>query len=251
MAGMVLAYGTVQAQITPEVVYQGNGQMIKLSNGDVKYQLKRSLANQVTLYNLNHSIYKQFTPPLLSGSQASISYISDALFDTNPATIEYLAKYYDSNNGTPLKSIVYSETGNQIAVFDSAYDTFIYNTPVGAKMLVNKGNPNPNGPVKEYTRVYSLPGQLALRAATAQSAEVVGASPNPAHELITLHYAVPQGENGTLRVYNLSGQLIASYKVDDHVGGLEMGAQDLRPGIYVFNVTTKAGTTAGKRFVIE
>ncbi|GAB3725763.1 hypothetical protein GCM10027594_07300 [Hymenobacter agri] len=253
LAVALLTGRAAQAQITPEKVYNGGGYMVRLSNGDYKYVMSDA-SNQHTLYNLNHSIFKQFTPPVLSNATpAGVAFISDRLFDTNPSTIEYLAFYYNPTNGNAIRATIFSETGTTLAVLDSTYDADIYNTPAGTKLLAQKSGYNATGGLTRfYTRVYSLPGQLALRAATAGVAEQVdGAYPNPAHEKVTLPYAVPAGQVGTLQVMDLSGKLVARYQVDSHVKALEMSARDLHPGLYVYSVTTPAGTTAGRRFVIQ
>jgi len=257
-AGLLLAGASAQAQITPEKVYQGSGTMVRMSNGDYKYLLERftgsASASQYTLYNLNHSVFKQITPPLLGAgySTPSVSYISNGLFDTNPATVEYLARYYDPNNGNPLRTIVYSETGSSIAVLDSTYDVEIYNTPVGTKLLANKRAYSSTGTLlRDYTRVYSLPGQLALRAETPAVQQVAGAYPNPAETLVNLPYSVPAGQVGTLKVFGIDGRLVGTYRIDNHTNHLEMGTRDLRPGTYVYTVETANGTTAASRFIIR
>jgi hypothetical protein len=253
LAAALLTGRAAQAQITPEKVYNGGGYMVRLSNGDYKYVM-RDDNNQHTLYNLNHSIFKQFTPPVVSNAApAGVAFVSDRLFDTNASTIEYLAFYYNPTNGNAIRATVFSETGAALAVLDSTYLADIYNTPAGTKLLAEKVGYNSAGTrTRNYTRVYSLPGQLALRAATPSAAEQVGSAyPNPAHEKVTLPYAVPGGQTGTLQVFDLSGKRVATYQVDGHVKGLEISAHDLRPGMYLYSVTTSAGTTAGSRFVVH
>lgn len=247
-----------QAQITPETTYQGHGPMIRMSTGDYKYQMYRSSTNQVILYNLNHSVYKQFTVPIAATGYTSgydrIAYVSDALFDNNPATVEFIAQYgYANNISGVYREIVYSETGSQLAVLDSVSSLAVYNTPSGTKMVAVKAayNPTNGNLLRDYTRVYALPGQLALRVATPTVAEISGAYPNPATGLVNLPYVVKAGETGTLRVYDISGKLSASYKVDAHINRLELSIRDLRAGVYIYRIETASGVTAGQRFVIE
>lgn len=252
----LLAGGSAQAQITPEVIYQGGGPMIRMSTGDYKYQMIRSATKQVTLYNLNHSIYKQFTIPAapagFTGGYAS--YISDALFDTNTATVEYLVQYsYANRSSGEGRVIVYSETGTQLAVMDSVINLNIYNTPSGTKMLAEKVayDPLSGATLRNYTRVYSLGGQLALRTASPQLMEVAGAYPNPARGIVTLPYTIPAGEVGMMQVFDVTGKLVASYRVDSHINRLEVSTRDLRPGVYLYKVKTSTGVSSGQRFIIE
>lgn len=251
----MLASGLAQAQITPEKVYQGSGEMIRLSNGDYKYQMTRLGANQVTVYNLNHSIYKQLTVPGLSTSYElrSTQYVSDALFDLNPNNIEYIATYGSTTGSGVSKAVIYSETGTQLAVLDSAnYYVSIYNTPSGAKLLNTiRVYSNASTLTKEYTRVYSLAGRLALRVATPTLTDATGAYPNPAFAFVNLPYSVEAGKSGVLKVYDVSGRLVKSYQVDSHIDHLEMSARDLRPGVYLYNVETAAGASSSRRFSIE
>lgn len=252
LAAALLTGRAAQAQITPEKVYAGTSTMVRMSNGDYKYVVSSS-SNQYTLYNLNHSIFKQFTPPAVSNATpASVDYISDRLFDTNASTVEYVASYYNSSTGRAIQTSIISENGTILALLDSAYSVNIFNTNAGTKLLARKEGYSSTGTLTRlYTRVYSLPGQLALRAATPQLEAEASAYPNPAHEMVTLPYTVPSGQAGTLQVFDLSGKRVATYQVDGHVKGLEISARDLRPGMYVYSVTTSAGTTAGSRFVVQ
>ncbi|MBO2009157.1 T9SS type A sorting domain-containing protein [Hymenobacter negativus] len=252
---MLLA-GSVQAQVTPEKVYQGQGEIIRLSNGDYKYQTTQLATNQVNVYNLNHSVYKQLTVPSLGTAYEfrGVQYVSDALFDVNANNVEYIAHYGSTNvNGGLGKSVVYSETGSQLAVLDSSnYYVSIYNTPAGAKMLSTiRTYSNSYTLTREYTRVYSLAGRLALRAATPQLEDASGAYPNPAQALVNLPYSLQAGQTGSLKVYDMGGRLVGAYQIDSHINRLEMGTRDLRAGVYTYTVETAAGVTAGKRFVIQ
>jgi hypothetical protein len=252
----LLASRSVQAQITPENAYQGSGYMIRLSSGDYKYQMLRSATNQLTLYSLNHAIYKQFTVP--SGgagySTGNVSYVSDALFDTNPANVEYAVSYSNSSGPNTLyKTVIYSETGTQLALLDSTTYIQIYNTPGGTKMLASKFTyATTTGTItREYTRIYTLGGHLALRTATPTLPDAAGAYPNPAQSLVNLPYSVPAGQTGSLKVYDISGRVVGTYQVDSHINHLEMGTRDLRPGVYLYTVETLGGVSPGQRFIIK
>lgn len=256
---VLLASPAAHAQITPEKVYRGLGEMIRLSNGDYKYQLNThnasNVTDQVMVYNLNHSIYKQLGIPSLGAAYEAggIQYVSDALFDTNAATMEYVVNYNSTLNGGQRKTIVYSETGSQLAVFDSTnYYVAVYNTPSGSKLLTTTTiYSSSNTITRQYTRVYGLPGRLALRVATPETADAAGAYPNPARGIVTLPYSVPPNTIGTMKVFDVSGRLAASYKIDGHIDRLELSTRDLRPGAYLYRVETTAGVMPGRRFVIE
>ena len=256
-AGLFLAGASAQAQIVPEKVYPGSGYLTRLSTGDYKYVVTSFLNNQtqVTLYNLNHSVYKQIMVPLFGAAYSSgyLLYLSDALFDTNPATIEYAVSYYGRQLGPiPNETVIYSETGARLAVLDSTSSVSIYNTPNGTKLLAYNNFSSSSTTIRrEYTRVYSLAGTLPLRAATPGLPEVAGAYPNPAQMLVNLSYSVPTGQIGTLRVYAIDGRLIRSYQVDSHTNRMEMGTRDLPVGVYVYTVETTAGVSSGQRFIIQ
>lgn len=258
----LLAAPAAHAQITPEKVYAGYGEVIRLSTGDYKYQLTvrdataAAALNRVMVYNLNHSIYKQLTVPSIGAAYQAddVQYVSDALFDTNPGTLEYVVNFGSSQVAMPHKSVIFSETGSQLAVFDSTnYYVSVYNTSAGAKLLTTTRvyNGTTNIITREYSRVYGLPGRLALRTATPALADAAGAYPNPAQSTVALPYAVPANTTGTLKVFDASGRLAASYQVDGHVDRLALSTRDLRPGVYVYRVETTAGMTPGRRFIIE
>ncbi|GAB2861157.1 T9SS type A sorting domain-containing protein [Hymenobacter ruber] len=256
----LLGAPAAHAQITPEKVYTGEGEMIRLSTGDYKYQMtvhnSAAVITRVMVYNLNHSVYKQLNVPVIGTTYEAqgVQYVSDALFDTNPATLEYMVDYGTTQQGLMRKSIIFSETGSQLAVFDSTnYYMSVYNTPAGAKLVSNIQvyNSATNSITRQYSRVYGLPGRLALRAATPVLPDAAGAYPNPAQSTVALPYVVPTNTTGTLQVFDASGRLAASYQVDGHVDHLALSTRDLRPGVYVYRVATAAGTTAGRRFTIE
>ncbi len=255
-AGLVLAgAATAQGQITLERTHLGRGTVIRLNNGDYKYSLTDAVnANQVVLYNLNHSIYRQLTAPSAGVGYVfgRADYVSDALFDTDANTVEFVATYYNSAVNLS-KTIICSQSGAQIIAFDSTNQIFIYNTSAGAKLLKGGflyGSPA-GAPIREFTRIYSLPGRLALRATTPNLPDVAGAYPNPARETVTLPYTLPTGGRGVVRVYDVAGRLAATYQVDSHTDHLTLTTQDLRPGVYLYQVETATGTTAGQRFVVE
>ena len=246
------------AQITQEHRYNGVGDVVRMSTGDYKYQLVSAVPGspvRVTLYNLNHSIFRAISVPTLGPNFGApyVQYVSDALFDTNPATIEYVAIYNVGTSGDEKRAIVYSETGAQLLSIDStSYYVDVYNTSAGAKLVASRRVFSQTGVwQRETTRVFGLPGRLSLRAATPALPDVAGAYPNPTHETVALPYTLPTGGRGILRVYDATGRSVVSYQVDGHTDHLMLTARDLRPGVYLYRVETAAGITAGQRFTIE
>lgn len=257
LAGLLAAGISAQAQVTPEAVLYGNAPtaaMVKL-NGDMKY-VTQGPTGQAYIYNLNHSVYKQLTPPAVSGYDISyIFFVSDALFDTSVANVEYMAYYGVSGNPDAARTIVYSENGGVIATLDSvsSYGVKFYNTSAGSKMITS-----PGGSTRPYTRVYGLAGTYMPLKTTGAATQIEGSVyPNPGRTgaPINLPYQLTAGQRAALEVLDMTGRVVRSFAVAggtfDH---LLLSPADLpAPGAYVYRIVPANGgaATVGKRFVVQ
>lgn len=145
------------AQVTLENTYSNavgynNFGLIQLSSSGYKYF--ENANGQVTLYNLNHSVFRTFTipaQPFTPIANIGVRFISEELFNTNSSDVEYMIVYSDTNNfGFGARHIrVYDEFGSLLFSRDSADCPNSTNSPIaaacgvvytsaGVKMIIQK-----------------------------------------------------------------------------------------------------------------
>jgi hypothetical protein len=248
---------SAQAQFILEHIYDNtsaNLYMVKLDIEGMKY-VKRDYNNLVIeLYNLDHSLFK--TIPLPSDTNASYLYtlyISEHLFNCDDDSIDLMFGFVRSNN---WRFWIINESGNVLFYADSLTPVVtvnapqeqlpIYNTPNGTKMILS--NPRSN-----TTRVYDICGTLTENIKPLGVGNVDGLSifPNPSHENTTIDFTLPKGVNtADIVLYNLNGEEIKRYKVDNTFNNLILNNSDLKAGTYLYELVTANGGFGAKRMVV-
>jgi hypothetical protein len=263
------------AQITLENKYPSGGvlsdylRLVKLSSSGYKYAIHD--ANKITLYNLNHVVFKTITYPAIPGRNTTfrpwILYLSEELFNTNPADIEYFISYADM--GSVNHCAVYDELGSLLFLKDSANnintgtatynENFITATTSGTKMIISQAQA-PN-----YATVYSLPGTLTCHdctngtvtsiktnnSASGTNTERISNYPNPTAGQTTIEYNLPQGSTtADLVFYNMTGVEVKRFKVTNAFRDILISTADLDAGTYYYQLQTAEGFKAGKKMVV-
>lgn len=223
-----------------------------------KYCLIDIVANQVTLYNLNHSVWKTITPPTVSGYQwgaytGNVGNISENLFKIDNKVDLWLP--YHISSSTYQKLIVFDETGTIISTVDSASQFFIRNIGLDSFVaLVYKDS---------GTVVYGLPGKLPCHACSTapglgmpiNDGSGFGSSlsetmPNPSSSITKIEYNIPTGSTGVIRIFDQVGRQMKSYIVDSHFDYITIDNTELPPGVYYYNLTTNSNQTTAKKMVV-
>ena len=252
-------------------VLKGYLKLVKLSSAGYKYVLNDT--NTITLYNLNHTVYLNINipprnPPANVAYQGfpQILYVSDELFNTNPADIEYFLYYYDASGNNDCR--VYDQSGNILFTKDSVvianYDfhgyvdftNFISYTTSGVKMIIPK----------QYGTgafVYSLPGTLPcsdcangttsnrINSNESPKGGEVSNYPNPTAGQTTVEYNLPQGiTSADLVFYNITGQEIKRFKVTNAFHDILISTADLNAGTYYYQIQTSTGFSVGKKMIV-
>lgn len=269
---MLTAFVSTYAQISLENHYSAGGlsqgylRLIKLSSSGYKYAINDQ--TKITLYNLNHSLWKTISFPSLTGgvgSMPQVFYISEELFNTNPADIEYFVIYTDTNMFPIGHSAVIDETGNVLVSKDTTQiqgvshygnEDFISYTPVGVKMIIWQEN-------TKGAWVYSLPGTLPCHDCTngtttgimtgnnGTNTERLMSYPNPTSGLTTIEYVLPQGSVvAELVFYTLTGQEVKRFKVTNAFHNILISTADLDAGTYYYQLQTADGFKATKKMAV-
>ena len=255
----------VKGQITLENTYVNQPLMtiIDLEYAGTKYQWFNLADSTIVLYNLDHSIYKQMVVP--AGPQVTIWFIRERLWDTDSTDIEYMVTSSPSQTVT-----VYDELGNTLFFRDSVlagggspnrangggWDLNIFNTDSGAVMLLRTF-----GGDKE---VWKLPGYLDCKPCGKPAGwNMTGGQehrhtgkpgklyPNPSLNSTTVHYDLPEGvTEGELKIYDLNGRPVKSYRVNDGFRTLLIDNSQLPAGTYLYQLETPDGPTGAKKMVV-
>ncbi|MBW7943597.1 MAG: hypothetical protein H3C64_14725, partial [Candidatus Kuenenia stuttgartiensis] len=214
---------TVNAQMTLEKTYYGNKsndwpvKVINLELSGYKLLVEDFSANQINIYNTNHSLWKTIPvniPPGYSSWQSW--YVTERLFNTDNS-IEALITIGGSSGVLPPQVILINENGNVLQTIDSG-QIDIDDKPVQYvgnntyKLIVYCG--------KFKFCIYSLPGTipcdkcgnglgLGKPGKGTTTGNISNPVPNPSSSQTTIEYTLPVGAtSGVIDVYNMNGQKV-------------------------------------------
>lgn len=264
---LLMICGLCKAQITLENSYQATSQSLNLSINEFvkygyKYQLLDYVQKNVKLYNMNHSIFKSISLPVPTGANLYVVNVSDSLYNTDNL-IEVGYSYYATSATQPTwtsEAKVIDETGTVLISIPSGR----YMTPASAgingyKLIVNVDSTNK--PSLKEINVYSLVGGLPVHIKPASNPGnptgvpsqketnfISGPVPNPSNGKAVIAYQIPQGQNSSeILIYNINGQEVKRYQVDNAFNTLELDNSDLPSGTYLYQMT---GSSEAKKLVI-
>ena len=126
----------------------------------------------------------------------------------------------------------------------------IFNTSSGTKLILNNID-------ESHVYVYSLSGTLPLGSVGIKSNEsnveinLSDSYPNPSNNTTRIDYKLPQGINSAEIVfYNLSGQELKRFNVDNSFNTLELNNSDLPAGTYLYHLMTKNSISSAKKMIV-
>ena len=261
------------AQISLENIYPTGNitddflRIVKLSTSGYKYYINDNSA--ITIYNMNHTIYKTINFPsfpggLSSTAKANVFYLSETLFDLDSNNLEYFVYYRDVSNIN--HSIVYDELGNVLFSKDTTLLTvsnyfdvnFISYTDKGVKMIIYQ---SAEYPTLGKAFVYSLPGNMPcevchdgfmeIKKNKFESGSISNPFPNPANNQTTIEYNLPQGINkAEIVIYNMTGQEIKRYKVSNAFKNINISTNEISAGTYFFQIQASNGFIDSKKLIV-
>lgn len=266
---LILSAFNVKSQITLEHTYDSASScastgptnqlmIVEFENSGTKYIRINRYDETINVYSMSHILQKSISYSGFPGTNPNsnnIMYISEGLFDLDNS-IEFM---YSTSTGTNMYytgiynedgSLLFSETGAPMIYINVPLQQYpIYNTPYGTKMILSF----PTGQAK----VYSLPGILSTSIAEANNvlisaqSSVSNAYPNPAANSTQIDYALPIGEsNGFIVFYDLQGNEVKRFEVDDTFSTLLISTSDIAAGTYYYQLQTTATASEGKKMVV-
>ncbi len=244
-----------------------------------KYVSYSTQANQMTLYNLNHTLWKTITFPSVAGlapygflnahnsELLGWGYVSENLFKIDNK-VDIALAYMDTST-TALGSfathlLVFDETGSIINRIDSISNFVVSNIGVDSFVGLAYLWQSSGGISINRTSIYSLPGKLPCNIcgsapglgvppggnSNGGSSLISNPVPNPSSGSVKIEYSVPPGTTGTIRVFNTMGKELKNYKVDHNFDYITLDNTELPSGIYYYNLTTSDMQTSAKKMIV-
>lgn len=257
---LVFLTSNLFAQITLEHSYP-NGKwetsIVKLSNSGMKYQWVDVSTGALKLYNLDHSLYKSMTFPVLANmTNVEVAYVSEKTFDLD-ADIEFLVYYQDDNNWINSLTKIIDESGAiilnapsetpSIHTYDGIHGA-IFNTPNGTKMILDNHNDS-------SAKVYSLPGTLfatAIKNANYDNLNFLQSYPNPTENYITLAYSLPSSiKEAKVFIYDIEGKVVKSYTIDHNYKEILIDTQGFCNGTYLCQINSDGIKISDTKFIVQ
>ncbi len=257
---------TLDNTYTTTITQNNYFNIVKLSNSGYKYVNPDFANNNITLYNLNHTIFKTLIVPTFTAGSQSFYHISETLFNTNPNDVEFIIR---QNPTTPIynvKILVVNENGTVLFSKDSADlsgahwlgNTPVSYTPSGPKMLL----------YHRYSTkvfVYTLPGNLVCSDCT--NGTITGipqsgkdpqsnstAFPNPSKDEIKIKYVLPaNSSNAKISFYSIDGKELKTFTIDNHIDYMTIDKEALggATGIYLYKIYNDAGLISSDKIIFE
>ncbi len=260
LAALVFLTSNLFAQITLEHSYP-NGKwetsMVKLSNSGIKYQWVDVSTGELKLYNLDHSLFKSMTFPVLpNGTNTEVGYVSETTFDLD-AEVEFMVYYQDDNNWANSVTKIIDESGAvilnaisetpSINTYDGVHGA-IFNTPSGTKMVLDNHSDN-------AAKVYSLPGTLIATVIKGQdylNNNFLKSYPNPAENYIQIAYTFPSNiREAQVSIYNIEGEVVRTYTIDNNYKELLIDTQEFSNGTYICQIHSSDLKIASTKFIVQ
>ena len=238
--------------------------LVQIAASDFKYFIFESATSQFKLYNLSHSLYATVNIPVTFSSSLNnynVCFVTKSLFDCDTTNLEYAIM--NLGDGSPTYPTpyfaVYRSTGLLLQKVDScrfinygqglAYGPYnnsvpIINTPAGAKLILN----HVNGSIKIYGLCSLLPTNIT------KNPFDIGVDalpyPNPSTNKIILPYKIIDADKGTIIIYNVQGQKIKEFEVDNNFDNIILENTDLSNGTYFYTLKTTTSESKAKKFIV-
>jgi hypothetical protein len=245
---------------------QGSGQLmiIKFEVSGEQYVKINRWGKNISIYSLNHSLVQTISlagvpldPPY--GTVSDVLYLSEHLFNTDPKKeFMYVHTFTDASGNGNFVTSIYDENGVMLFT-DTAVPNIrmniplqqypIYNSSQGTKMILSLTN--------GQAHVWGLQGTLTTTI-QASSQSLLSASslisnphPNPTNSSTTIDYKMPNGINeGEIVFYDLKGNEIKRFKVDQTFDSLLISTTDIPAGTYYYQLQTTSNISQGRKLVI-
>ncbi len=219
--------------------------------------------NTITLYNIDHSLYKTLNIPGIPAGARAILFdtklITETLFN-NDTLIEYLSGAQDTVTYTLYPMRLLNEAGSVLMTFPNylgGYSPSIINVGGTDFKLAVRYTDSSSGIAHE--EIYSLPGTLECNACGGfvgiNLPQVTNSFssiyPNPATNRVKISYDLQVvGAKAVLHIINTTGQVIQVYNLGPAFNDIEIDTSIFPAGVYHYVISGERNKTSGT-FIIE
>lgn len=202
--------------------------------------------NTIRIYSTNHSLLKSVVVPTKVGYNVQGVYlVTDELFDTDNSAVEFCVVTY--GGGTlGYEMLLMNWNGSVLKNFGNYFYAVAQYDGSEFKLILRHLSQN-----DRRADVYSLPGSYPNKIESpAGGSSFKSAYPNPSSSYIHLPYNLPEGTNGTMEIYNNSGQMVDRYDLGGSFDDILFSTVGLTPGQYIY--TVKSGNSVNSaRFMVQ
>lgn len=195
--------------------------------------------HQICMYNPNYILYKTIDVNLPQGySLSSISSAGKHIIN-NDDKIEFFVSANNNQIGnTYYTAMIINEDGQIINNLGYNYMTFcmgFINVNDQIKMILMKYHQNNNSTITYSYSVYSCYGNYSPNNAIQSFSNLVSKPyPNPAVNTINLPYKLEPGNTSVIKIYNMNGQMIDSFKIGCDFEAITIDVSHYAKGVYTY-----------------
>lgn len=206
----------------------------------VKYMFVDSRDNSYKIYNIDHSLYKngKFYPP--SGYTLCYATASTKNFNSDDK-VEFIVSFTKSTNGNTTYSMkLINEDGVSIKDFgNSQFCNLVIGSDNKYKLICTHYaivyTIYPTEYHFEYINdIYSIGGIVSSSVSSFQVPPSENPYPNPSNIAINLPYQLAIGSSSTMKILDISGQLIEQKTIDSNFNNVLLRVESYKPGVYFF-----------------
>ena len=193
--------------------------------------------NEIKIYSSNHAVYKTINIyPAIGDNVYVLHYGTTHLFNTD-SKMEFIVSY----QGTSNKILIINEDGTTIKEFTGANYAYPINVGGQGKLIVSFYSTG-------TSKVYSLPGTVAIKQPQNTSTNTLGQSyPNPATQAAIIPYKLAPGTSSTMYIYNANGALMEHLNIDSSFESIILNTSNYPAGIYYYSI----GNESRKMIIIK
>lgn len=218
------------------------GRIYKVADNEYVYGILNDSIRQFDVYSLDHQLIKTIAMPAYD-LYFGFLHLSKTLFNSDEK-FELLYSYQNMNpSGFGVR--VVNEDG--LVLFEALgfWGVYLYNTPVGAKMMLNY----PSGPSK--VNVYSLDG-IVLESEELGYLSDSQIFPNPTDGHVNITFDAPYKESDlVLSIYSIKGILVDQWNLDSRMGHIQIDVSRLPTGTYFYRIHNNSFSTLAKKLIVK
>ncbi len=237
----------------------------------ISYEYIYEGESSLKLYNSDYTLWKTIKIPkgyyvttvesrYLTGSQFKCE-ITEALFDTDPSTIE--VALYDENSRN-IK--IAQDDGYVIFESKSLSDLGVIKVDNGYKLVETQYIMENQIPKTTAWNIYSLPGTLPCNDCTNNNNGNTGERPitfegtggflsnpipNPSSTEVSIGYKLPtSSQNASLQIYDVNGVSVKQVKLHAEQRNITIDVHGLTSGTYFYIINTDRGISSAKKMLV-